>query len=329
VMELLGRLSRFIDRAGGQGLEGLDLVVYLVGYYAQLLPVTFLMITPYVTVIACMFAASRLLNANEVVPMLFVGRSTQRILRPMLLCGACAGVAMAACWQWVMPHLGATLAEYESVLNQGSPTHKCLVDESAKGSIYIREYDPREGTWKMSDVAMFNEGVLAADNTLVTAPAANWDATRRDWRLEKGLVKRGRKDLPREWLERPDLTPDVLLQRSRETVVPDTLSYTELLETMALRPNRELRLALHRHITYPLANLVLLLLALPLAVSFERGGRIGRLLAAIGLCLAYMMFDLACQNLGRTGLVHPVVAAWSPTIVFGALGVVLFGSART
>jgi lipopolysaccharide export LptBFGC system permease protein LptF len=42
-----------------------------------------------------------------------------------------------------------------------------------------------------------------------------------------------------------------------------------------------------------------------------------------------MIFDLVCQSAGQRGMVHPVVAAWSPTIVFGSLGVVLFGSMKT
>ena len=81
--------------------------------------------------------------------------------------------------------------------------------------------------------------------------------------------------VPVAWLERPDLTPEVLLQRSRETIEADTQSYTELVQTMILRPNRaDVRLALHRRITFPLANLILLMLALPLAIWFERGSRI-------------------------------------------------------
>jgi lipopolysaccharide export LptBFGC system permease protein LptF len=70
------------------------------------------------------------------------------------------------------------------------------------------------------------------------------------------------------------------------------------------------------------------LLALPFAVFYERGSRIERVLLAIAVCGGYMLMDLVCQSLGQRGL-HPIVAAWSPTIVFGALGIVLFGSTKT
>lgn len=331
VMHLLGNLSRFIDRAGNHGVGGLDLAVVLGGYYTKMLPVLFVTITPFVTVIAGMFAVGRLLSANEVVPMLFVGRSSQRVLRPLLLCGACAGAAMAACWQWIVPHVGPAIAEAEAFLNDGTDRQKCLVDESGDRFVrrlFVPEYFPARR--RMHDVVMLAEGVLDVDTALVVAKVGTWDEHRRDWRLEGGTTRVGREELPREWLERPDLTPDVLLQRSRQNLEPELLSYGQLLETIELRPNSpKLRHALHRHITYPLACLVLLLLALPLAVWFERGSRVGRLLVAIGLCGAYLLFDLTCQSLGQRGLWHPVVAAWSPTIVFGSLGVVLYGSVRT
>ncbi|MCA8973475.1 MAG: LptF/LptG family permease [Planctomycetes bacterium] len=332
IMDLLGNLPRYISRADDQGWSTFDLAVELVGYYLTLLPVLFVTVTPFVTVIACMFAVARIQNGNEIVPMLFVGRPMQRVLRPMLLLGFAAAFGMAGCWQWIVPHLSAALAESEGVLNRGSEKQKHLVHEWVKGDstyrLYIAEFVPSRS--EMSGVNMLIEGVLVADNMLVTAAAARWDEARKDWQLQGGRCETERGWTPRGWLERPDLTPAALLQSSRENIQADTQSYTELAATMTLRPNRaDVRLAFHRHITYPFANLILLLIALPLAVWFERGSRIERVLTAIALCGLYAMFDLVCQSLGQKGHLHPVVAAWSPTIVFGSLGAVLYGGMKT
>jgi lipopolysaccharide export LptBFGC system permease protein LptF len=253
------------------------------------------------------------------------------VLRPMLLCGVIAGLAMAASWQWVVPHVGASIAADETFLKARSPVLKHLVHDShgeVSRYVFVREFDPVAETVK--GICMLVESTLAADAVLVTAEAGAWDPEREDWHLVKGLRVRRYEQEPQEWLERPDLTPTTLLQSSRDTIDPETLSYTDLVELAVARPNRtDVRLALHRHITHPLANVLLLLLALPLAVWYERGSRIEPLLAAIGLCGGYMLCDLTCQSLGQRGLLHPIVAAWSPTILFGSLGIVLFGSART
>ncbi len=331
LMDLLNSLPGYARKADEQGLGGLELAGYLGAYYVRFLPVVFTLVTPFATVIACMFAVARLQHANEVVPMLFVGRSMHRILRPMLMIAAVAALAMVACWQWVVPHVGAQLAASESFLKKGSEVQARLVHElhgAESQYFYAREFRPATGT--LTDVRLLVEGTLAADASLTSAPSAIWDSSRGDWRLHGGRFFRAPEWVDREWLERPDLTPEVLLQQSRDTVDPDAMSYDELVEMIALRPNRPaLRMALHRHITYPLANLLLLLLALPLAIHFERGSRIGRVLAAIALCGAYLLVDLTCQRLGDRNLLHPIVAAWTPTIVFGALGIVMFQGTKT
>jgi lipopolysaccharide export system permease protein len=331
LLDLLNRLPAYVERAGREGYGGIDLAIYLVLYYVKLVPVFVMGVMPFATVIACMFAVARLQQANEVVPMLFLGRSIQRLLRPMLVCGVVAGLGMAASWQWVMPHVGASLAMYEAILQQSGSVQKNLVHESrGEVSYYLSagEFDPLSATMRTG--SMLVESTLAAETTLVTFTQATWDKSKGDWRLTGGRAGRRYGGEPQHWLERPDLTPTTLVQQSRDTIDPETQSYSDLIELTVTRPNRaDVRLALHRHITYPLANLLLLLLALPFAVFYERGSRIERVLLAIAVCGGYMLMDLVCQSLGQRGLVHPIVSAWSPTIVFGALGIVLFGSTKT
>lgn len=334
LVDLLSNVSRYADRAFEQGYGGGELAVYLALYYMRLVPILFTSVTPFAIAIACMFAVARLQHANEIVPMLFVGRSIQRILRPMLLLAVVAGAGMAACWQWVVPQVGAAIATTETFLRHGSAKLKFLVHERHETGecFYAKEFEPVEK--RLVGVSMLVQGALALEVKLISAPAATWDEARLDWRLERGVVKQtdsqGPSEQPQEWLGRPDLTPTVLLQQSRDAIDPEVLSYTDLRQMVATRPNRpDVKLALHRHVAWPLANLLLLLLVLPLAVHYERGSRIERVLIAIGLCGSYMLVDLTCQSLGQKHLLHPIVAAWTPTILFGSLGIVLFAGART
>ena len=182
----------------------------------------------------------------------------------------------------------------------------------------------------MTGVRTLLVGNAPSDAATVIADAAQWDDAAGDWRLENGLRRTADKDRPCAFLGTPDWTPQVVLQRGQENVDSELFSYGELIETRRLRPNSVgVAMALHRHIAYPLANVILLLLSLPFAIHFERGSRIERVLSAIGVCVAYLLFDLTCQNLGYLGHVHPLVAAWSPTILFGSLGVVMFSGVRS
>lgn len=333
LLDLFNSLPKYAARAAEHGLGSIDLAAYLAVYYVKLLPVLFTSVTPFVSVIAGMFTVARLQTANEVVAMLFVGRSIRRVLRPILLCGALGGVAMAACWQWVVPHVGASIVEAESFLRESRPEYRRLVHEveSPVGGetlrLYVHTFDPAAA--KMRGVRMLSESPLEIENSQLSADAATWDEARKDWRLDGGRITTRAGERPVEWLGRPELTPALLLQRSRDHIDPETLSYSDLLDLVRTRPNDpSFRLALHRHVTYTLSCVLLLLLALPMAVFYERGSRLRRLLAAIALCGGYALMDLTCQSLGRQGL-HPVVAAWSPVIVFGSLGVVLWTGTKT
>lgn len=327
LIDLLSNVGRYTDR----GLGALELTQLLAAYYAKMVPIVITTAGPFATAIAAMFTVARLQHANEIVPMLFVGHSIHRILRPILLIGVLGTAVMAGCWQWIVPQVGASVRMFDSELRAGNPVVKDIVDERrATGQFfYAREFNPREAT--LRSVWMLSTGTLSSDASLVHAVSAKWDEEAKDWGLIEGkLDTPAGQDRRYLWLGRPDLTPAVLLQKSRETVEADLLSYTDLMELMVSRPNRaEVKFAFHRHITWPLANVLLLLLVLPMAVYYERGSRVGRVLAAIGFCGGYLLLDLTCQSLGQRSFVHPVVAAWVPPIVFGSLGVVLFGSTRT
>jgi lipopolysaccharide export system permease protein len=331
LLDLLNNLGGYLDKADNLGMSTMQLFGFLGGYYLRLVPFSFVTIAPFATVIGCMFAIARLMTQNELQPMLFVGRSMMRVLRPALFAGVVMALLMGACWQWVVPSISADVTQVQSVLSGGERTIRNLVIE-VRGETFlglqVQRYEPESR--RMHAVHLLRRGTQPGDAVLILADAAQWDDAVGDWRLENGVHRTADDDAPCELLGAPEWTPALVLQRGQADVPCELLSYDELLETRVQRPNRkDVQMALHRHVTYPLANLILLLLALPFAIHFERGSRIERVLSAIGVCAGYLLFDLTCQNLGFNGHIHPVVAAWSPTILFGSLGVVLFGSVRT
>jgi lipopolysaccharide export LptBFGC system permease protein LptF len=82
-------------------------------------------------------------------------------------------------------------------------------------------------------------------------------------------------------------------------------------------------------VTFPLANVVLLLVGLPFLMQFERGRGTEGLVAGFLLCVFYFAADFVSLNLGMQGQIDPILASWLPPLFFGSLGLVLFGSIRT
>jgi lipopolysaccharide export system permease protein len=77
----------------------------------------------------------------------------------------------------------------------------------------------------------------------------------------------------------------------------------------------------HRRFAMPFACLAFGLIALPLGISPPRSGRSrGFTVAVVALCIFYLLFR-AGEDLGWKGVLHPIVAMWTPIaaiLLFGA-----------
>lgn len=329
----LGKYSRKAHEA--MGIEGMDLALLLCQNYVFWIPVLFLTFAPYITVIACMFGVSKLTTANELVPMIFSGRSMFRVLRPVVLIAVLSGLGMVALWEWGGSLVTERYMQLHAILEgeriDDSAEHVLVRGGAANEQIlHCARYRPTERV--MEGVTLYDRGLDDQGPSIVRAATARWDDARAAWILGEGSRRAGDRIVPLAELALPGVEPDIVwrLSRGAEPEYVQMLSYSEIAVLRGLRPGRhDLTLAYHLHFATPLSCLVLVLLTLTLAVHFERGSKIGRVILAIFVCAAFLVFDLACRNLGLRQFVHPVVAAWTPTIVFGALGVLSYSGIRT
>jgi len=271
------------------------------------------------------------MSTNELAPMLFTGRSMSRVLAPVLAMGVFSGLTMAACWEFIIPGLADRAQESAAILDDEVGGYERLVLRSLEQpgkELFCATYDHE--LEEIGGVILLDRGTAPGDSVLVEAQRGVWSPELGDWVLVNGTITAGQETRPIDRLGVRDLSPERLWQTAKDAKHSAELSYSDLIALRALKPARlDYILQFHRHITAPLANLVLLLLALPFAIHFERGRKIERVVYAIAICGGYLVLDLACQSLGLRGTIHPIVAAWVPPIVFGSLGLVMFGGMRT
>lgn len=78
---------------------------------------------------------------------------------------------------------------------------------------------------------------------------------------------------------------------------------------------------LHETYAGPLATLIMVLLAAPVAHGMRRSGAVGGSMAlGIGIGLTYLLADGMLAALGEAGAMPAVIAAWAPTVFFAAVG---------
>src|SRR4029453_5898714 len=86
---------------------------------------------------------------------------------------------------------------------------------------------------------------------------------------------------------------------------------------------------LYAKLSFPLVNLVMVLVAIPLALQSPRGGRLFGIGLAIGVMAGYLVVHYVALAFARADLLPPLLAAWPSNIIFMGIGVSLLLRART
>jgi LPS export ABC transporter permease LptG len=86
---------------------------------------------------------------------------------------------------------------------------------------------------------------------------------------------------------------------------------------------------LQRKIAFPFVTLVMTLVALPFGITMGRRGTLYGIGLAIVLALGYWLLFSVFLAIGRTGLLSPALAAWTPNIIVVGCAIYLLLTART
>ena len=312
-------------------LEGLDQDLLSAGdvglMYALQMPSIFLMVAPFVMVMAAIITLLRLQRHNEFMAMILTGRSARRVMRPLFLLTLVLLGGLVWVQEVAAPRVALERDDLRwSLLHPG----KERVIESVK----LRDAEDRlfvahdflvtRGTIARLSVSYKDD---LERSIHVTGEYAEYDPEAGGWRFERGTTsvrEASGKDVSMQdaFFVSTDVRPEELLAESRE---PFDLSYADVLGLSERYPgSRRYRLLRHYHVTFPLSVLLLVLLAGPLVVHLEPSRRVRGLGLAILACLGFLILDATLRDLGSRGSMQPVLAAWLPVIVAGSLATVLF-----
>ena len=335
IMDLAGHLDFFEAWEDGSRAPS----SLIARYYLLNVPFLFLQVGPFVTVIAALFTVSRLVKNNEVVAALDAGVSAQRLLFVTFLGGLCAALGMFALRELCTEYFSYRRDALHDVLeNQRYERvfEELWLRDAAGPMVRMGEFWPSRDDPPRAEIRDLTAVDFAGDAwTEQAAARATWVATEAGprWLLDQGFarVEAETTEVRRvDYLEGLAFTPSDALLAWRGRERPMELSFSEVLRLLASDPdNLQLQTLLQYHLTFPLANVVLLLVALPFLVRHRRGGGAEGVTIGILLCVFYFSTDFTARSLGMEGVLSPLVAAWLPILLFGSLGAVLYEGMAT
>ena len=331
VIDLLQTLDRYLRMKPP--------LIYIFEHFAYRLPAALHEGLPVVMLVATIFLFLTLTRYHELTALKAAGVSLYRVSAPIL--GLGLGVALVAglFQELALPTLNERGDEVDRVKIRGqAPRHL-----QSRQRLWVRSADSRFYRVELLNPGtddMYGMTILEVDKEFrltgrLDARRAHW--TPAGWELSEGAYReigtRGAvQTVPFVWtaLDLKEEMEDFI--RIQKPV--STMSYRELrdyivqLEAAGFQVRKYL-VELYSKLSFPLVNLVMVLVAIPFALQSPRGGRLFGIGLAIAIMAGYLAVHYVALAFARADLLPPLIAAWTANVIFMGIGTSLLLRART
>jgi len=313
-------------------------LVYIFEHFLYRLPAALHESLPVVTLVATLFLFLALGRYHELTALKAAGISLYRVSAPILALGLAISITAGFFQEIVLPVLNERGDEVDRVKIRGeAPRHLRL-----RQHLWVRHGDSRfyrvellsPGTNEMYGVTVLE---LERDFRLaerLDARLAHWTAT--GWELSDGAYRKVSAD---DVQTIPFSRTAIALEEGIEDFVRiekpvSAMGFRELKDYIAQLKSagfeiRKYLVELYSKLSFPLVNLVMVLVAIPFALQSPRGGRLFGIGLAIAIMAGYLVVHYTALALARADLLPPLIAAWTANVIFMGIGVSLLLRART
>ena len=327
IFDISDNISTFID-------EHIS-VLLAIRYYATQVPQVFIILLPVSLLLALLFTLGRMSRANEIVSMLTAGVSLPRVLLPLIGMGLLTVAASMALNYSLAPH--AELAR-KTLLEQARARPAALIE----GQIFRNRTDSR--TWfvqnfRRGGTTFNNVQVLQQDanDNIVTnylAARAFYRPETTTWDLQNVKVVHydrsgniiNEQIYPSLKVEHWSETPFRLgsaNERAEFLSVPELREYLHFNADFPATLLAPFRTHFQYRLALPWTCLVVVCIAAPLGVGYSRRGILSSVAASVILVFSMNFLTHLFLALGEGDRISPWVAAWTPNLLFAAIGLYL------
>ncbi|HEX8386522.1 MAG TPA: LptF/LptG family permease, partial [Rubricoccaceae bacterium] len=290
--------------------------------------------------LAAIYVTSRLSQSMQLTALHASGVSLGRFLRPFVLAGAAVTGFMLYFNGWLVPPANAVVVDFQNRYYRDAPEQTGGAEtfrQAAPGVVLAAGFfDRAEGrAYRVSLVTIDTVGGRRIGDRLDATEMAYVDSLG-VWRMQ-GVVQRRFEGGTERFATRATLDtalalrPSDLAQTERDAdklTIPEARAYVASLRRAGVQDLGRPLVATHAKYAYPVANLLLVLIGVPLASRRRRGGQAVQLGLGLGVAFVYLALQKTVEPLGYVETLPPVVAVWAPHAVFAGVAAVLLWRAR-
>lgn len=327
-------LSQKLERIENNGSTPLAALIHFYPFWAVWLINTFLPVAVFMSVI---FFTSRLTMQTEIVAAQAGGISLYRISKPYIL--VAAGIAFTGLFvnNFAQPwaNIKKNKFQYEYMLTRSKnreyyERQKISSQISENEYIFAQNYDRVEKRGNNFVYQKFDEKGLKQQ---IMASSFSWDSEDSVYVL-RNVYDRvvtseytdsigHQSELRREFVA----TPDEILPEGYVAETMNSIELSQFIKKQKFKGSASINAyqnELNQRNSTPFSTFILTILALSLSSKKRRGGIGLNLAVGITLAFVYIFFNQVSMTYSARGFVSPLVAAWGPNIIFGALTLYLY-----
>jgi lipopolysaccharide export system permease protein len=294
---------------------------------------------PVGTVVGVAMALTMLANHGELTAMRAGGASFPRLCRGIIVLGVIASLASYWLGEFVAPEASR---RGRAVFNQIGFAQPVVSEQS---NVFFRDAADRRlyyvahmntSTNELEGVTIWQHDVQGRPRSIT---AARWaEVQGKTWVLREGctvtLDQFGDQTGSVQRFSRQEIRLWAALQNYYASKrAPFEMSAAELGDMIAAfgpsgRDTQKLQVQYHFKYSIPLACLIFALFAAPIAFRYARYGSFVGVVIAILVVFLYNGVRSWTLAFGLAGTLNPILAGWTPDIIFGILGVYLMAITR-
>ncbi len=330
LIELTDKLDEYLARDLGPGTIALA--------YVYSVPETVFLVLPAAVLFATVFSVGAMNRHSELTAAKASGRSFHRMLIPLVV----ASIFVSGL-SWVVGEVAPQTTRRKMELLgeleiRSQNNRQNFVYRATDGWVYsIRSLNVSQR--RVNDIVLEREGSGSSYPTFVIQGRFGiYNDTTASWTLRSGRFR----ILPEDRGESAFLFDSIRIRSFSETPAelllepkrPQEMNYAELgryIRALERSGGDGRRLTVERalKIAIPVTCVIITIFAAPLVAAAPRSSGAVGVAVGLGTTLVFLLFVQLSQAVGAGGLLPPVVAAWTPNVLFCTAGLWFLRRVRT
>ncbi|HZQ67532.1 MAG TPA: LPS export ABC transporter permease LptF [Terriglobales bacterium] len=322
LFELLGDILR-------NQISPLTVAAYLI----NVAPYFLYNVTPLSILLAVLVTFGLMQRSNEITAIKATGISIYRIVVPVLVMCTMLAAGLFFFDQFYLPHANKRQDALRNEI-KGKPPQTYLNPDRKwifgqhSNIYYYQFFDSDRDQFGDLEVFQFDPSNFQMTRR-VYADRAHWDDRLKRWVCTQGWERDVRGSAIADYRTFEVSTFSMLSEQpsyfKKEVKQSSEMNYEELrryihdLQQSGFDVVR-LRVQLQKKFAFPVITLIMAILAVPFSLSAGKRGTIAGVAVAVGVAVVYWTVSGLFEAMGNISQLPPVLAAWSPALIFAFIG---------